>query len=84
MNPFTGTAMFLSIWWVVLFAVLPIGTHPVEGADSASGWRGVPERPQLWRKAALTTAISVVLWLIAYAIARSGWIDFRHGWMAMH
>jgi len=30
MNPVTGVAMYIMIWWIVLFAVLPFGTRPVE------------------------------------------------------
>ena len=30
MNWFTGIVLYTLIWWIVLFAVLPIGTHPVE------------------------------------------------------
>lgn len=45
MNWFTGCVLFVIIWWTALFAVLPIGTRPVEEADASSGWRGAPERP---------------------------------------
>ena len=40
MNSFTGIVLYVLIWWIALFAVLPIGTHPVEDADRQSGWRG--------------------------------------------
>ena len=35
MNWFTGVVLYILIWWTVLFAVLPIGTRPVEDADAA-------------------------------------------------
>ena len=47
MNWFTGVVLFVCIWWTALFAVLPIGTHPVEDADAQTGWRGAPEHPRL-------------------------------------
>ena len=34
MNWFTGVVLYVLIWWTVLFAVLPIGTRPVDDADS--------------------------------------------------
>ena len=43
MNWFTGVVLYVLIWWTVLFAVLPIGTRPVEDPDTQTGWRGVPE-----------------------------------------
>jgi predicted secreted protein len=59
-----GIAIFLVIWWTVLFAVLPwgiISQHEVggvrEGADA-----GAPVRPMLVRKALVTTLIAAVLW----------------------
>ena len=37
MNWFTGVVLFIVIWWTALFAVLPIGTKPVDQADDTSG-----------------------------------------------
>ena len=42
MGWFTGVVLYVLIWWVVLFAVLPFGTKAVSEADAASGWRGAP------------------------------------------
>ena len=77
MHWFTGIVLFTMIWWTVLFAVLPFGTHPVAEADAATGWRGAPARPLIVRKLAATTGISVVLWVIAFLIIRSDWLSFR-------
>jgi len=77
MHWFTGIVLFTMIWWTVLFAVLPFGTQPVADADAATGWRGAPARPLMVRKLLATTAISVVLWLLAFAIIRSDWLSFR-------
>ena len=82
MNWFTGVVLYILIWWTVLFAVLPIGTHPIEGADARSGWRGAPERPRLLMKAILTTLISAVVWFGAYLLITSDYVSFRHGWFA--
>ena len=51
MNWFTGVVLYVLIWWTVLFAVLPIGTRPVERCRTTdSGWRGAPERPRICGK----------------------------------
>ena len=41
MNWFTGCVLYILIWWITLFAVLPIGTKPVVQADPTSrlAWR---------------------------------------------
>ena len=83
MNWFTGIVVFVIIWWTALFAVLPIGTRPVQQADEASGWRGAPERPRLLMKVIVTTIVASVLWTGAYVLIQSDYVSFRHGWFAV-
>ncbi len=83
MDWFTGIIVYLLIWWTALFAVLPIGTRPMEDADpDAGGWRGTPARPLLGWKVLGTTALSAVLWLGVYGLVDSGLISFREGFWA--
>jgi predicted secreted protein len=83
MDWFTGSVLYVLIWWTVLFAVLPFGTRPVSEADPETGWRGVPERPHMLRKAIATTLIAGVVWAGAYILISSDWLSFRHGILAM-
>jgi predicted secreted protein len=80
---FTGLVLYALIWWTVLFAVLPVGTRPVEDPDEHTGWRGVPERPHMLTKVLSTTIAAAVLWGIAYLVISSDWLSFRHGWLAI-
>jgi predicted secreted protein len=82
MNWFTGIVVFVIIWWTALFAVLPIGTKPLQQADTSSGWRGAPERPRLLMKVIVTTIVAAVLWGGAYALISSDYMSFRHGYLA--
>ena len=82
MNSFTGVVLYVLIWWTVLFAVLPLGTRPVEKADESSGWRGAPEHPRLLMKVVITTLIAAVVWLAAWWLITSPYVSFRHGWFA--
>lgn len=82
MNWFTGCVLYILIWWISLFAVLPIGTHAVERPDTVSGWRGAPARPRMWLKIGITTLVACVLWLAAFALIESNLISFRHGYFA--
>ena len=84
MTWFTGIVLYVLIWWTALFAVLPIGAHPVAEADAASGWRGAPARVHLGRKVLATTVIAAVILAMAYAIISSDWISFRNGPWALH
>lgn len=79
MNWVTGLVLFIIIWWTALFAVLPLGTQPVQQPDQISGWRGAPEKPRLLWKVIVTTIVASILWGGAYALIRSDMISFRHG-----
>jgi predicted secreted protein len=81
-NWFTGCVLYILIWWLVLFAVLPFWTRPVAQADEHTGWRGAPEHPHLVRKAIVTTLITAIVWFGAYLLIRSPYLSFRHGWLA--
>ncbi len=61
--PATAVAIFITIWWIPLFAILPLGVRsPHDGEDEAfSGDPGAPIAPRLLTKAALTTLVSVAL-----------------------
>ena len=77
MNWFTAFVLYVLIWWTILFAVLPFGVRPQSDADDASGWRGAPAQPYMWRKLAATTLIAAILWGIAIAIIRSDYLSLR-------
>ena len=71
MNPITAIAIYLTIWWTVLFAVLPLGSKshaeagikPPAGGDPAS-----PVNPRLKEKFLLTTVISAVIFAIFFLL----------------
>jgi len=70
-------ALFFTIWWLVIFAVLPFGIRSqheageiVPGTDP-----GAPVTTRLGRVAMITTAISLAIWLPLYLALSRGWID---------
>jgi predicted secreted protein len=70
MSPFTAVAVYLTIWWTVLFAVLPIGvvSHAEAGVKPCDGVDpGSPVDPKLKRKFITTTWVSAVLFAILWA-----------------
>lgn len=62
-------AIFLLIWFVVLFAVLPVGVRRQENPEPGHD-PGAPVQPMLWRKALWTTVISLVIWGVYYVATR--------------
>ena len=76
MNWVTGIAVYVCIWWVVIFAVLPWGIRTAERTDQGHD-AGAPDNPRLPRKALITTVIAGALWLLYYVIVMSDLITFR-------
>lgn len=68
MNIVSAIVIFIVIWWLTLFIVLPFGVRRTENPEAGHD-PGAPVRPMMWRKVAVTTAITVVLFAILYAIA---------------
>jgi predicted secreted protein len=76
MTWFTGGVVYVLIWWVTLFAVLPLWVTPAEPGDLGHV-AGAPQHPRLLRKALVTSAVAAVIWLGVYALVRSPWLSFR-------
>ena len=62
--------LFLIIWWLILFILLPLNidnkssnTTEYEGNDP-----GAPNNPQILKKFIITTIISVILWFVVYLL----------------
>lgn len=59
--------LFLLIWWLLLFIVLPLNISDtaekiVEGGNDT----GAPSNPQIFKKFLITTIISIIIWSIMY------------------
>jgi predicted secreted protein len=76
MNWFIGLTLYVLIWWLVIFAVLPLWVKPAAEDDPGFA-AGAPANPRLWLKAAITTGVSAVIWLAIYAVIASDLISFR-------
>ena len=57
-----GAAIFLLVWWLVWFTVLPWGWRP-PSQDVPGAPKSAPENPFLGRKFLITTGITLFLWV---------------------
>lgn len=76
MNPLTLIAIYVVLWWVTLFAVLPLGarSHHEDGqAVPGGGDPGSPVLPNLKCKAWTTTWVSAVLFVVLLIVLRLVW-----------
>jgi predicted secreted protein len=76
MTPMTAFFIYLLIWWVMLFTVLPLGVKP-HGEEGRGFDAGAPEKPDLKRKLILNTIISAVILAVIEALVRTGVINWN-------
>lgn len=76
MSLFTGTMVYIIVWWLVLLAVLPFGNRAPDTAEPGHV-ESAPERPRLWIKAAVTTVVATLIWGVIYWIISADIISFR-------
>ena len=76
MNWISGIVVYLLIWWVALFTVLPWRSEPpsVPGIGHATS---APKVPNLGIKFLVTTVIAAFLWVVVYILIDIGYIDYR-------
>ena len=66
-----AVAIYVVIWWIVLFAMLPIGVRTSEGAGenaSPGTAESAPHLPNLLPKMVATTVVSSIVFAALYAI----------------
>ena len=60
----SGIVVYIVLWWVIIFTVLPFGTHreanPEVGHD-----HGAPVKTHLRLKLLVTTILATICWFIA-------------------
>ncbi|MBM3558636.1 MAG: DUF1467 family protein [Alphaproteobacteria bacterium] len=71
MPPLSAITVFIVLWWLVFFAVLPWGIRR-DDAPQTGNDPGAPAKPNLLRKAMVTTAIAAVLFCGVYVVIAGG------------
>ena len=76
---YTGLAIiYIIIWWVVFFAILPIDVKrekavKIEGEDPGS-----PENPKMLKKFIYCTGITTIIFIIIYLLMKFGYLNLRN------
>lgn len=79
MGPVSAIVLYLVIWFMVLFVVLPIRleTQGERGHVEPGTPEGAPANLDMWKKARLVTWVSAIVWVILAAVIFSGAITVR-------
>lgn len=75
-----AVAIYFIIWWVTLFAVLPIGLRTQEeDGDVVPGTpESAPARPRLLRIVAINTMVASVVFVFVASVIVFKWLPIEH------
>jgi predicted secreted protein len=71
-----GIVLFVILWWLAFFLVLPWGIRRA-GDEELGHDAGAPINPRLWLRASVATAISVVLFAAVFWFVETQELSFR-------
>jgi len=75
----TGLAIiYIIIWWIVFFIILPIDVNrqkpvKIDGEDAGS-----PENPKMLKKFIYCTGITTVIFMIIYILIKYEYLNLRY------
>ena len=75
----TGSAViYIIIWWIVFFAILPINVNrnkvtKIDGEDPGS-----PENPKMLKKFLYCTGITTVIFITIYLLIKFEYLNLRN------
>ena len=72
--------VYICIWWIVFFSVLPIGikSQNIEFKDNFSGNDpGAPKNPRIIKKFLITTLITSIIFAVIYYLTIKKYLNLR-------
>ena len=78
----TGSIIvYVLIWWVIFFSILPIGIQSnkekfrenIEGVDT-----GAPNNPKIGKKFLITTIITSIIFIVIYYLVKFDLLNLRN------
>ena len=75
----TGLAIiYIMIWWIVFFTILPIDVNrqksiKIDGVDTGS-----PENPKMLKKFIYCTGITTIIFVIIYLLIKYEYLNLRY------
>ena len=75
----TGLAiLFIIIWWILFFAILPLDVNrekmlKIDGEDTGS-----PENPKILKKFIYCTGITSIIFIIIYLLIKYEYLNLRN------
>ena len=74
-----GFLIYVIIWWIVVFTILPIGIRKQDKVKKGHA-EGAPQNPQIVKKFIITSLIAFVLWLLVFFIIKKQIFSFQYNY----
>ena len=74
-----GFLIYVIIWWIVIFTILPIGIKKDNNIEKGHA-EGAPKNPLIIKKFIITTLIAFLLWLIVIYIIKEGFFKYQYNY----
>ena len=75
----TGLAIiYIIIWWIIFFAILPIDVNRVKNVKIDGVDSGSPENPKMLKKFLYCTGISTIIFIIIYLLIKFEYLNLRN------
>ena len=74
----TGLAIiYIMIWWIIFFIILPIDVNRLKSIKINGEDAGSPENPKMLKKFIYCTGITTVIFMIIYLLIRYEILNLR-------
>ncbi|MDC0436958.1 DUF1467 family protein [Candidatus Pelagibacter sp.] len=74
----TGLAIiYIIIWWIVFFVILPIDVNREKSVKIAGEDAGSPENPKMLKKFIYCTGITSIIFIIIYLLIKYEYLNLR-------
>ena len=75
----TGLAIiYIIIWWIVFFSILPIDVNRAKNVKIEGEDTGSPENPKMLKKFLYCTGITSVIFTIIYLLIKFEYLNLRN------
>ena len=74
-----GIVLYIMIWWLTLFAVLPFGVKTqAEAGEIVEGTpESAPASPRFWRVVLINTVVSAMVFAFVWAAMQNDWLGLH-------
>ena len=75
----TGLAIiYIIIWWIIFFAILPIDVNRIKTVKIEGEDLGSPENPKMLKKFIYCTGITSIIFIIIYLLIKFEYLNLRN------